>query len=279
MDNKNELPKEYEIINERTIFGNRTIIREKIGNDVGDGCFIIFWGPILLFLVFPIPFKLIDNSAPLFDLKLFNFSWYKEINIWLFCSSAWLLLFMSWVVLAYMIKNKTFDLKNFLTFPKSYFTINLFLISLAIFSLFIFSKYFNEKVSLIYTLISLALIYLLKLLIEKLDKEKLKLFLISSTLIFLSTFFIFFRFELNNKSNFKFVKEETRTNYINLKISPISGAKLRIKPTLKSDAIILINHDSEVTFGGDSSNVNGVIWYKVNYSNQTGWLRKKDLKN
>ena len=269
--------KEYEVINQRTIFGKRTLIIEKTGSS--DGCITLFWVPILLFFLFSLPMKILDKNISIFNFKLFNFSWFKESNIWIFCSSVWVVVFMILALINYFYKNKTFEIKNFFSFPKSYFTINLFILSIAVISLFVLSKYQRENIFFLYASLSLIEIFFLKLFIEKADKNKLKHFLISSILIFSSSAFLFFQLGYDvfkNSENPQVQKENTE---IKFKIISDYGEKLSIKPKFKSKQIVFIPQNSEVFFQGDSIVENDIVWYKINYNNNWGWIRKIYLGN
>jgi uncharacterized protein YgiM (DUF1202 family) len=54
-----------------------------------------------------------------------------------------------------------------------------------------------------------------------------------------------------------------------------NGANIRSAPSKSADIFFKLPNNTTINFLSDSIVQEGIIWYKVSYNNQPGWISKK----
>jgi hypothetical protein len=268
--------KDYEIITQKTIFGERKIITER---DNGQGCTTFFWGIILILLMLPAPYYIIIEKNNNKSSKDF-FSWFYKIEfnteILLFSFSFWIFFYFISEIIMHLYRNKTLSISSYFEFPKSYFTITLFISSISFFLLFILSTKTNTFLLYsIYASVTLVLSYIFIRIFKNNDSVIKKIVLSIVVFVFLIAPFIFnFYVAKHNFNNNSIQKEQSSSIFI----YPIKTIKLKLEPKKESKTILNINQKDTLYFEGDSVTMKKRTWYKVKHKNLIGWVKKSDIR-
>ena len=265
------MAKEWEFITRPTTWGgNEYVLREKSPNE-GCGCLIA--GGIILFVLlalFAFPYKLLDNTF-----LPYKFKWLSFRDVWIFCLSAWFSLVMVITVLKATLSNRGMNFEDIFETP--FLTLGLFSLSLSTFVGYILKRNYSEQFTIAYWINGILLLVIIFLIVRSAKNEKRNLLLFVSFLFLFIPFYYLSTYariptSINDTEGVKTTRTETIETLV---IVAKNGANIRSAPSKSADISIKLPNNTTINFLSDSMVQEGIIWYKVSYNNQQGWVSKK----
>jgi hypothetical protein len=243
------------------------VFREK---DDNSGCgMLIFVCLIILGIlgIFSIPYKLIDsNFLP------FKFNWFPLIDVWIFSLSTWVSALMIFILIrAYSINGQlTFSER----FESPFVTFGLASISLSTFITYLLNKYLNEAFLSI-SIVFLLCISLLYYVLFKNAHQNIKIWLLIFCITLSTIPFFYFMFYKKDSLPIGFDDKENERIETIYFINSAKGANMRSYPSKNADIIVKVSQNEIIDFLNDSLFEENILWYKVSWKNNTGWISNK----
>ena len=265
------MAKEWEFITRPTSWGGAEyVIREKQPN---DGCGCLIGGLIALFVLlalFAYPYKIVDSTF-----LPFKFKWLRFRDVWIFSLSAWLSLVMLITVFKALLSNRGLKFDDIFDTP--FLTLGLFSVSLSTFVGYILKRKFSDQFSNVYLVYGVLMLLIIFLIIRTAQNQKRIWLLIVSLLFIFIPFYYLSAYAIIPSSVNNSVEVPNNNPVIKetLVIVSKNGANIRKSPSKSADIAFKLRKNATLDFLKDSTIEGEIVWYKVYYNGQEGWVSKK----
>ena len=269
------MAKEWEFITRPTSWGgSEYVIREKQPN---DGCGCLIGGLIALFIllaVFAYPYKLVDSTF-----LPFKFKWLRFRDVWIFSLSAWLSLMMLITVLKAVLSNRGMKFDDIFDTP--FLTTGLFSLSLSTFIGYLLKSKFPDDFSITFLVYGLLMLGIVLLIVKSAEFKKRVWLLIVTILLIIAAYLYLNTYSQIPTSITNTIEVPENKLVMNSTLIVVSkiGANIRQYPTKTAAIIYTIPLNTSINFLSDSFVENEIVWYKVAYNGQVGWVSKKLVAN
>ena len=265
------MAREWEFITRPTLWGgSEYVLRQKDSNS-GCGCLIgAFLILFMLLALFAYPYKLMDSTF-----LPFKFKWLRFRDVWIFSLSAWLSLMMLITVLKAVLSNRGMKFDDIFDTP--FLTTGLFSFSLSTFIGYLLKSKFPDDFSNAYLVYGLLMSGIVLLIVKSAEFKKRVWLLIVTILLIIAPYFYLNTYSQIPTSMTNTIEIPENKLVMNSTLIVVSkkGANIRQYPSKTAAISYTIPVNTSINFLSDSFSENEIVWYKVAYNGQEGWVCKK----
>jgi len=215
----------------------------------------------ILLALFSSPFKLIDSNF-----SGFNFKWLDNKDVWIFSTASWLTLAMVLYLLNKVIKQPKDTLEE--RFSNPYISLPLFTLVTTTFGTTFFAYRFKENYIVFSILVDFLILAIVFLFVRFTEKNKMAIILSISVLTMIFPFVYHECYSERFPVTLESSETSNQTFYVNSNV----GANLRVSPSKGANILVTIPNSAGIEFLNDSIYSKNLLWYKVKYNEQVGWI-------